>query len=442
MASIAASVGQREAPRRPARQRLKDFGRGVTYQVAGLPIAVRGAMSALDRTPEAVIRRAYARRYWRPRSAAELSYLALAIIVWPIVLVGLQVAFTVKNGRQVARRFNRPIHRQLLDQSHLYLSAGVLPPWYYIFELYRQPCSGYARDFIYRWESKGGVMRLLREGDRAPSSELNDKAEFAEHCRRHQLSAVPVLVVFRDGAAEQRCHLSDLATDLFVKPVCGRGGKGARRWDFASGLYHGGGNRWLTRDELFSWLAQRSRAVPMLVQPLLRNHKALERLNNGALSTVRVLTCSDQAGEPELVGAAMRMAIGGNRTVDNLHAGGIAAAVDFKTGELGPASNLGADSRLGWLGRHPDTGARITGAKLPMWDEVREFAIRAHRAFGDRILVGWDIAITPDGPILVEGNGSPDLDIMQRFVRHGLMGERFGELLAFHLSRPGLARAA
>lgn len=442
MASIAASIEHRDAPRKLARQRLKDFGRGVTYQVAGLPIAVRGALSALDRSPEMVIRRAYARRYWHPRSGAELAHLAIAVVTWPIVLLGLEIAFTLKNGREVARRFDRPVHRQLLDQLRLYLTAGVLPPWYYIFELHRQPRSGYARDFIYRWESKGGVMRLLREGCHQPPSELNDKADFADHCRAHGLRAVPVLAVFRDGQLDQRCASSALDTNLFVKPVCGRGGKGAKRWDFASGLYSGSGDRWLTRTELLKSLARRSRTTPLLVQPLLRNHKALEGLNNGALSTVRVLTCINEAGEPELVGAAMRMAIGANRTVDNLHAGGIAAAVDLDTGVLGPASNLGADSRLGWLGRHPDSGEPITGTKLPMWDEVRRFAVRAHRAFGDRILVGWDIAIAPDGPILVEGNGSPDLDIMQRFARHGLMGERLGELLAFHLTQRALPRAA
>ena len=41
----------------------------------------------------------------------------------------------------------------------------------------------------------------------------------------------------------------------------------------------------------------------------------------------------------------MRMAIDGNHVVDNLHAGGIAAAVDLDAGTLGPASDLGADVR-------------------------------------------------------------------------------------------------
>ena len=149
---------------------------------------------------------------------------------------------------------------------------------------------------------------------------------------------------------------------------------------------------------------------------------------------MRVLTCLNEKGQPEIIGAATRMAIGTNHVVDNLHAGGIAAAVNLETGILGRASNLGADARLGWLDFHPVSGARITGTRLPKWDGVREFAVRTHRAFDDRILVGWDIAITPDGPVLVEGNGSPDLDIMQRFAGRGLLAGRLGVLLAFHLS--------
>jgi hypothetical protein len=424
--------------RLPLRQRVKDFGRGVTYQMAGLPIAVRATFEQASAAPDAVIRRAYARRYWKPRTPTELAQLALAILASPFALVGLEAVFTARNGGEVARRSHRPIHRQLFDQLRLYFAAGVLPPWYYIFELHRHPGGGFARDFIYRWESKGGVMRLLKEGPREPRSILNDKVVFAQFCERHRIRTAPVLAVADEGRVELSAEAGKLDQDLFVKPVCGRGGKGAERWDFADGRYRNPAGEELSRDELFGRLEERSGSRPLLVQPRLRNHPALEALNNGALSTVRVLTCLNELGEPELVGAAMRMAIGSNHVVDNLHSGGIASAVDIESGRLGRASNLGADARLGWMDRHPSTGALITGFELPMWDEVREFAVRVHDAFADRVIVGWDIAITADGPVLVEGNGAPDLDIMQRFVRHGLMAARLGALLAFHVSQTGL----
>jgi hypothetical protein len=421
-----------------SRERLRDFGRAVTYQIGGLPIAVRAGLNRHPATPEAVVRRAYARQFWHPHTLSEIGALCVALLIWPFALAGMGVAFLFKNGRIVAERSNRSVPRQMLDQLRLYAAAGVLPPWYYIFELHRRPLKSHARGFIYRWESKAGVMRLLKEGGRQPLSAVNDKAEFFEHCQAHQVAAAPVLAVIREGTIEQHAHPAELDTDLFVKPVCGRGGKGAERWDrTGADRYQNSQGEELGREELFARLQRRSLKTPLLVQTRLRNHPALAPLNNDALSTVRVLTCLNEAGEPEVVGAALRMAIGGNHVVDNLHAGGIAAAVDIESGRLGSASNLGADCGLGWIERHPDSKAPVTGVALPMWDEVQSLAIRAHKAFADRVLVGWDIAITPDGPVVVEANGAPDLDIMQRFVRHGLMAARLGILLAFHVSQLG-----
>jgi hypothetical protein len=134
----------------------------------------------------------------------------------------------------------------------------------------------------------------------------------------------------------------------------------------------------------------------------------------------------------------IRMSFGANRTVDNLHAGGIGALVDVKSGRLSRASNLGADARLGWFSTHPDTGAQIEGKVVPCWEQVKQLAVAAHGQFNDRVVVGWDIAMLEDGPILIEGNGNPDLDILQRFMRIGLREHRFARLLEHHLRRRGL----
>jgi hypothetical protein len=127
------------------------------------------------------------------------------------------------------------------------------------------------------------------------------------------------------------------------------------------------------------------------------------------------------------------MAVGGNHVVDNFHAGGIAAAINLETGLLGPASNLGADASLGWLDTHPNSGAAIRGRPVPDWVQLAPFVERAHQVFSERVLIGWDVAVTAQGPMLVEANGSPDLDIMQRCARRGFMEGRLGELLAYHL---------
>src|SRR4051794_10644164 len=100
-------------PRR--RERLRDFGRAVTYQIGGLPIAVRAGLNRHPATPEAVVRRAYARQFWHPHTLPEIGVLCVALLIWPFALLGMGVAFLFKNGRIVAERSNRSVPRQMLD---------------------------------------------------------------------------------------------------------------------------------------------------------------------------------------------------------------------------------------------------------------------------------------------------------------------------------------
>lgn len=119
------------------------------------------------------------------------------------------------------------------------------------------------------------------------------------------------------------------------------------------------------------------------------------------------MTCRNEHGEVEVTNAVFRMARGRNTVVDNFHAGGIAAAVDVDTGQLGRATDMGVDAATGWCDVHPQTGGVISGRTLPLWRETIQLVEQAHAMFSDRVLIGWDVAILEDGPHLVEGNGAP-----------------------------------
>lgn len=58
------------------------------------------------------------------------------------------------------------------------------------------------------------------------------------------------------------------------------------------------------------------------------------------------------------------------------------------------------------------------------------------------MIIGWDIAIDSQGPLIVEGNRGPDVDLMQRFMDVGFCrNHRFGELIAYHLVSRGHGQA-
>jgi hypothetical protein len=419
----------------PSKLSIADRAERLVYRVAGLPVAiakVRGAKRAGGR--DALLDGAFCARYWGPADASEWLELIGGIIAAPVAVIASCLWYTARNGPAIKRRGGKGLPAQFADQLRLYFAAGVLAPWYYLFSLDEDGSSERAKTFLQRFETKTSLFVLLKQRKGTP---LNDKARFTDHCAAHGIRCVPVIASL-DGESRPS-SLPDV--DLFVKPNKGRGGRGAERWDRVAPFeYARDAGEHFSAGQLLSWLVSRSRRTPLVVQPRLQPHRDLVGLTAGALPTARIVTCLDERGEPEVMVSVFRMSIGANRTVDNMHAGGIAAAPDIASGRLSRASDLGMNARLGWLTAHPDTGEQIEGRALPRWEDAKRLAIRAHRAFSDRVVVGWDIAILEDGPILVEGNGNPDMDIIQRFMRVGLRRHRFGELIAWHLERRFPAR--
>jgi len=411
--------------------RLRQSAERIVYRVGGLPVALGAALGNADDSLHA----AFARRYWHPESASEWAELIASLILWPFGLLGASAWFTARNGAVIRSRYGKSVPAQIREQLSLYFSDGILPPWYYIFSLHDEGARR-APTYIQRFETKTCYFRVLK---RRKGSPLNDKSAFAAHCAKHGIRSVQTLMII-DGGDPAR-PLPD--RDLFVKPRGGRGGRGAERWDcVAPRTFASPAGERLTADELMSQLVERSRERPLIVQPRMKPHPGLAKITSGALPTLRVLTCLDENNEPQVMTAMIRTSFGANKTVDNLHAGGIGTLVDVDTGKLGKASNLGADARLGWFSAHPDTGAPIEGILVPCWEDVKRQAVAAHRAFDDRVVIGWDIAVLEDGPIFIEGNGNPDLDILQRFMPIGLRKHRFAHLLAHHLRLRGAARSS
>jgi hypothetical protein len=385
----------------------------------------------------------YCHEIWRERGGFARLQLLAGMLLWPIVTVGTMFWFTALNGSAIKRRCGKSIGRQMLAQLQVAALYAVLPPWYYMFELFDDQRRRQASEYLHRFETTGGIFRFLK---RVPCgvtrTPLTNKLLFAQHCREHGIPTAPVLLTIEAG--ETRPELSQLDNsaprlpdvDLFVKPTGGRGGLGAQRWNCeAPGCYRNAEGTVRTTAELLAYVRDQSELGRCIVQPRMVNHPAIAELSNGALSTVRLMTIENEHGGWEATHAVLRMAVGTNTTVDNFHAGGIAAQVDLQTGMLGSATDVGLRPEMGWRECHPDTGARITGRLVPFWEETVRLAVRAHAAFSDRVVIGWDIAILSDGPIIIEGNTAPDVDILERVCREPLGNSRFGELLVFHLRR-------
>jgi len=386
-----------------------------------------------DRSAASIVHQAYAREFWRERGFTGRLGLLAQFLTWPPIVLGTLVWFTALNGRSIRQRTGKSIIRQSYEQLRLAIVHAIIPPWYYMFELHDDIRYRRAGQYLRRDETKGGVFQLLRKA--AGSGGLTNKTKFADRCRRHGIRTPDYLQAKRGKLLRPDKQPADSLphVDLFAKPSSGRGGCGIESWRYDGSQWSRDGAPPIDEAALMDHFRGLSKKERFLIQRRLVPHPELADLSANVLTTVRMVTIIDENGGFEATHAAYRMPNRLDATVDNFHAGGLAAKVDIETGELGPASDIGLHPSSRWHSTHPLSGAQIAGRKLPFWKESIDLARRAHAVIPGRAVIGWDIAIVDDGPVLIEGNGGADLDIIQRAHREPIGNSRFGELLAHHL---------
>jgi hypothetical protein len=207
-------------------------------------------------------------------------------------------------------------------------------------------------------------------------------------------------------------------------------GRGASLWRFSNGSYRSGEFCFDLRG-LQEHLAKLSLSYPIALQPRIYNHRDVQPISGEALSTIRIVTIKRPSGTFEVAGGVFRMGVEGS-VADNFNLGGVASPIDLQSGVLGFGVRKGDPTRR-WV-KHPDTNTSIQGFVLPHWDAAKTLALKAHAAFSTMPSVGWDIAITPSGLILVEGNAMWGADVIQLAYDKPLAETAISECLAHHLA--------
>jgi hypothetical protein len=114
-----------------------------------------------------------------------------------------------------------------------------------------------------------------------------------------------------------------------------------------------------------------------------------------------MVTVVTRSGEVELLFAFQKLIVG-RHVIDNsigTRTGNLVVSVDPVSGTLGTAFSDGAPCPT-----HPVTARAIAGFRLPHWDDARRLVQRAALRFRPLRAIGWDVALTDAGAVLIEGN--------------------------------------
>ena len=185
----------------------------------------------------------------------------------------------------------------------------------------------------------------------------------------------------------------------FCKPLDGQCGGGVFRLDTTAET-----DRDSVRDRLSKG--------DYLVQTCVIQHPVMDRIYDKAVNTLRILTILDkETGKAVSVAGEVRFGAHGS-VVDNLAAGGVAVGIDLKTGQL---SEYGICKKGGAKRTpcHPDSQIRFAPVQIPFVQEAIDQAEKLHEKLSSIRVIGWDIAITSNGPVFIEGNDNPEISGLQ-----------------------------
>lgn len=261
------------------------------------------------------------------------------------------------------------------------------------------------------------LQRRINPIDHAPQTE--DKLRFYRHCIQCGLPTPRIFAL--SGPADDNFEdivrintTNDLlaflnstrADSLIIKPLDGCHGDGVShlRRDHKAWRMDG---RLIDASSLHTKLESFEYAH-WIFQEFIHGHPDLLSLSGTeSLQTVRVVTLINKDDTVSVLAARLRL-INGNSPRDNFdygRTGNLIANLDIETGKI--RTVVGAHrirGTLRYVERHPSTGRPLPGYIIPQWERILELATRSAQAFRPLVTVGWDIAICPDTPCLIEGN--------------------------------------
>ena len=338
----------------------------------------------------------------------------------------------------VARKYKVSPFRQFADIHKLKKGVNCLNPReYYDLEVYRPDLTpAQKRAFV----GERGSFKLNAELSPPNITQmrgfLSDKVAFTALLAQFGLRTTTTQAVFsanRNFGTLTTLRTADALRDwlqtkarfpLFGKLISGAQAIGSVSISRIEGdRAHLASGETVTLDQLIGEIIA-EKDTGFIFQDVVEQHPEISaRANTKSVSTVRVVTVMAD-GAPKVLYALWKVP-GEKAMSDNFwQKGSMIGEVDPATGKV-LTMRKGTGPETEWPATHPASGAELVGATLPEWQSVVDLALAAHGIFPINGILGWDVAISPDGARIIECNENPHHGLYQLATARGILNEAF-----------------
>lgn len=213
--------------------------------------------------------------------------------------------------------------------------------------------------------------------------------------------------VKKEGSAtEQIKAFLSYDMDAFAKPSDGQLGNGIFALRITNGQIYVDNH--LTEIEE---VAKILTSADYMVQERITQHPKISKICSSTINSIRLQTVMDKNGDVIPFGAIIRIAKEGS-SVDNWAKGGIAVGINMDNGTLRSIGIIKPAYGTS-VTEHPNSHIKFEGFEIPFYKEAEQLAITLHKKLYRCHSVGWDIAITENGPCFIEANGLWEVSLIQ-----------------------------
>lgn len=143
---------------------------------------------------------------------------------------------------------------------------------------------------------------------------------------------------------------------------------------------------------------------PLIFESVIRQTGQFAAFNGSSVNTIRFMTTLWPDGSARVIATWFKVGRSG-KCVDNAGNGGnVDAGIDVETGTIYNVMQFDGWRNAKVIEKHPDSGSQLNGVVVDNWDSIKSEVIKFQQAFPYCKAAGWDIAITDEGPVVIEVN--------------------------------------
>ena len=292
------------------------------------------------------------------------------------------------NLKKVAKKENKNFIKLVLDTGYCVFRYGFCLSDYLNFKLYNKNKEERKKYVSTKTENKFYETVSPSAYKKRYTIKPNFLADFKDYTKRD-------FFVPREGNYQEFLNFLDKHEVFMSKPYDGLGGADVKK-EYTKDIKN-------KKDYFNNAIENR-----IFLEELVIQHQEMNRLCDKSVNTMRIMTFNDH-GTSRIIWMGLRVGNGIN-TIDNFHAKGMAVNIDEQTGKL--VGNA-IDKDLNEYSEHPISHIKFDGFQIPCFEEAKKMVLEASLRSDKILVVGWDVAISKDGPVIIEGNRRPGFDIVQ-----------------------------